>query len=119
MPSFSNSAIPHKETAASTTKRSAKNCSSGTSSGGGSAELDRRRKRAKTKETELLDLASGILRRQAQADKKVEDADDVFGRHIAHELRNITDPKAKQLAKVKIQNVLYEVQFGSQDDEET
>ena len=38
-----------------------------------------------------------------------EDVDDVIGRHIAHEMRNITDPNAKQLAKVKIQNVLYDV----------
>ncbi|XP_072018759.1 uncharacterized protein [Amphiura filiformis] len=91
------------ETASPPSKRSSKNSNN---------ELDRRRKKVKTKEGELLDLASGLLRRQA-VDRKEEDADDVFGRHIAHELRNITDPRAKQLAKVQIQNILYEVQFGT------
>ena len=76
-------------------------------------ELDRRKKKSKTRETEVGDQTDAFPNRLRYVDRREEDADDVFGRHIAHELRSITDPRAKQLAKVQIQNVLYEVQFGA------
>ncbi|XP_067674167.1 uncharacterized protein [Haliotis asinina] len=43
-----------------------------------------------------------------------EDREDVFGRHVSHELRLITDLKTRQLVKLKIQNILFQGQFGSQ-----
>ncbi|KAG9333042.1 hypothetical protein JZ751_013919 [Albula glossodonta] len=41
-----------------------------------------------------------------------EDTDDVFGRHVANELRLVSDLRAKQYAKLQIQNILFEAQFG-------
>lgn len=41
-----------------------------------------------------------------------EDVDDVFGRHVANELRLVGDLRAKQYAKLQIQNVLFQAQFG-------
>ncbi|XP_071114450.1 uncharacterized protein [Haliotis cracherodii] len=43
-----------------------------------------------------------------------EDREDVFGRHVSHELRLITDLRTRQLVKLKIQNILFEGQFGCQ-----
>ena len=44
--------------------------------------------------------------------KKVQDEFDVFGQHVANELRHIKDFRARQLVKVKIQNALFEAQFS-------
>ncbi|KAJ8377041.1 hypothetical protein SKAU_G00076210 [Synaphobranchus kaupii] len=41
-----------------------------------------------------------------------EDVDDVFGRHVANELRLVGDLRAKQYAKLQIQNILFQAQFG-------
>ncbi|XP_046574783.1 uncharacterized protein LOC124282794 [Haliotis rubra] len=51
---------------------------------------------------------------QTMASASSEDREDVFGRHVSHELRLITDLKTRQLVKLKIQNILFEGQFGSQ-----
>ncbi|XP_035269039.1 uncharacterized protein LOC118225110 [Anguilla anguilla] len=40
------------------------------------------------------------------------DVDDVFGRHVANELRLVGDLRAKQYAKLQIQNILFQAQFG-------
>ncbi|KAG7488450.1 hypothetical protein MATL_G00033040 [Megalops atlanticus] len=41
-----------------------------------------------------------------------EDTDDIFGKHVANELRLVPDLRAKQYAKLQIQNILFEAQFG-------
>ncbi|XP_066572258.1 uncharacterized protein LOC136761387 [Amia ocellicauda] len=41
-----------------------------------------------------------------------EDEDDVFGKHVANELRLVGDLRSKQFAKLQIQNILFEAQFG-------
>ncbi|KAJ8279993.1 hypothetical protein COCON_G00070590 [Conger conger] len=43
---------------------------------------------------------------------RAEDVDDVFGRHVANELRLVGDLRAKQYAKLQIQNILFQAQFG-------
>jgi len=40
------------------------------------------------------------------------DADEVFGRHVANELRLIHGMREKQFAKLQINNVLFNAQFG-------
>ena len=40
-----------------------------------------------------------------------EDGDDIFGKHVAREMRQIKDPRAKGLARLKIQQLLYDAQF--------
>lgn len=45
----------------------------------------------------------------------VSDADDpdmVFGRHVANELKLISNHKAKQFAKLQIHSILFNAQFG-------
>lgn len=41
-----------------------------------------------------------------------EDENDTFGRHVANELRSITNPRTKSLVKMKIQQVIFEAQYG-------
>jgi len=40
------------------------------------------------------------------------DADEVFGRHVANELKLIPGMKEKQFAKLQINNILFNAQFG-------
>lgn len=42
----------------------------------------------------------------------LEDPDELFGRHVANELRLIKNIKAKQFAKLQIHNILFNAQFG-------
>lgn len=75
----------------------------------------KRKQKETAKEDVLLHLASEILiKKICQAETK-EDPDDTFGKHVANELRNILDPRAKQFAKLKIQNILFEAQWGDWD----
>ncbi|XP_015209574.2 uncharacterized protein [Lepisosteus oculatus] len=41
-----------------------------------------------------------------------DDEDDIFGKHVANELRLVGNLRAKQFAKLQIQNILFEAQFG-------
>ena len=41
------------------------------------------------------------------------DADQRFGQNIAAGLRNITDDKSKEYVKVKMQELIFQAQFGS------
>ena len=40
------------------------------------------------------------------------DADQRFGQNIAAGLRNITDDKSKEYVKVKMQELIFQAQFG-------
>jgi len=40
------------------------------------------------------------------------DADEIFGRHVANELKLIRGMREKQFAKLQINNVLFNAQFG-------
>ncbi|XP_039609702.1 uncharacterized protein LOC120529710 [Polypterus senegalus] len=48
----------------------------------------------------------------AAAAPRGDDEDDIFGKHVANELRLIGNLRAKQFAKLQIQNILFEAQFG-------
>jgi hypothetical protein len=41
-----------------------------------------------------------------------DDPDMVFGRHVANELKLITDLRSKQFAKLQIHSILFNAQFG-------
>lgn len=41
-----------------------------------------------------------------------EDENDTFGRHVANELRSIANQRTKSLVKMKIQQVIFEAQYG-------
>ena len=43
---------------------------------------------------------------------KTVDADDVFGQHVAASLRNIKEYRSKEYLKVRIQELIFEAQFG-------
>jgi len=45
---------------------------------------------------------------------KADDEDDIFGKHVASEMRRIKDPRSKGMARVKIQSTLFEAQFHTQ-----
>ena len=44
---------------------------------------------------------------------KEDDDDDIFGKHVASEMRKMKDPRAKGLARVRIQSVLFGAQFSA------
>ncbi|XP_033855219.3 uncharacterized protein LOC117399894 [Acipenser ruthenus] len=43
---------------------------------------------------------------------RFDDEEDIFGKHVANELRLVSNLRAKQFAKLQIQNILFEAQFG-------
>lgn len=45
--------------------------------------------------------------------KNQMDEDDVYGQTIAFSMRHIRDPMKKAFAKIKIQEIIYQAQFGS------
>ena len=45
--------------------------------------------------------------------KEDDDDDDIFGKPVASEIRKVKDPRAKGLARVRIQSVLFEAQFSA------
>ena len=44
---------------------------------------------------------------------KADDEDDIFGKHVASEMRKIQDMRQKGLARIKIQSILFETQFNT------
>ena len=40
-----------------------------------------------------------------------DDDDDIFGKHIAMEMKKVQNERLKSLAKVRIQSILFEAQF--------
>lgn len=63
----------------------------------------------KSKEDCLLDQAASVL---WSRQNKVVDSEEVFGQNVAHSLRAIPDKRAREYAKVKIQEILFQAQFG-------
>lgn len=59
--------------------------------------------------TESPAVSSGVSNTYAS---RFEDPDELFGRHVANELRLIKNIKAKQFAKLQIHNILFNAQFG-------
>ncbi|XP_064466715.1 uncharacterized protein LOC135377901 isoform X2 [Ornithodoros turicata] len=52
-----------------------------------------------------------LLLQESRRTMQEDNEDDViFGRHITHELRSITDPQLKRWAKLQIQTVIYQAQ---------
>ena len=49
---------------------------------------------------------------ESRSEKRHDDAEDVFGRHVAHQLREMPDTAMKGYAELKIQEVLFNSRFG-------
>lgn len=60
--------------------------------------------------TETPTVSSGVSSNTYAS--RLEDPDELFGRHVANELRLIKNIKAKQFAKLQIHNILFNAQFG-------
>ena len=73
-------------------------------------------------EDELIFEATKALKSASASNSKspakVLDEFDLFGRHVANEMRHITDFRARQYVKVKIQNELFEAQFNQQQQQQ-
>ena len=41
-----------------------------------------------------------------------EDPEDTFGRHVANQLRDMEDKRTRDYVKLKIQQLLYDIQYG-------
>lgn len=65
-------------------------------------------------EDQLLKEATMALKAATSSDKVNEETDQdmLYGKWLGGELKQISDLKAKQLIKIKIQNLLFEAQFG-------
>ena len=67
-------------------------------------------------ENAILQKSLTVLDKLGNKRKSEElDADETFGRHVAHSLRNIEDRRSKELLKLKIQQLLFNAEFGGQD----
>ena len=42
-----------------------------------------------------------------------EDGDIIFGKHVCQSLKDIKDKRSKELVKLRIQQLLFEAQFGN------
>ena len=82
----------------------------------GNTAINRLKSAKKLKpEDELIRAATEALKHANSPAQPtvVEDDEDIFGKHVANELRLITDMRSKQLTKLKIQSILFEAQFGT------
>ena len=70
------------------------------------------RKRAHEKEEEdILQKAMSVLNDE-EGEKKIVDADILFGESVGASLKSITDIRSKEYIKVKIQELVFQAQFG-------
>ena len=69
----------------------------------------KKRDHVKTKEDYLLDQAMAVFQGKKS---KTDDAEDLFSKHVASGLRAVTDLRNREYAKVKIQEILFNAQFG-------
>ncbi|XP_074646129.1 uncharacterized protein LOC141902346 isoform X2 [Tubulanus polymorphus] len=65
------------------------------------------------KEDKLLQATANLLKVSENSMFHNDDPDALFGRHIANELRAIDDDRIKKMAKMKIQNAIFEAQYNS------
>ena len=75
-------------------------------------QTQRKRKAATSKEDLALDTAIKVLADVKNSTPKEVDEDDVFGNHVAFSLRKVKDARNKEYAKMKMQEILYQAQFG-------
>ena len=59
-----------------------------------------------------MDEALQILRSHKK--QKIEDSFDVFGRHIANEIRSLNNENAQRWVKFKTQELIFQAQFSPQ-----
>ena len=50
--------------------------------------------------------------------KPEEDGDTIFGKHVCQSLKDIKDKRSKELVKLKIQQLLFEAQFGNNNSQQ-
>lgn len=74
--------------------------------------LNTRTKVAKNKADDVLESALEVMKNAKK--RKVEDAFDIFGRHVGNEIRSLNTSYAQQWAKFKIQEVLFQAQFATE-----
>ena len=68
----------------------------------------------KSKEENALEEAVSTLR---AVKNKTLDEDDVYGQTIAFSMRSIKDPRKRAYVKLKIQEVIFQTQFGHMDNQ--
>lgn len=62
----------------------------------------------------LAQIKARRVENQPPSPPKADDEDDIFGKHVASEMRRIKDSRSKGIARVKIQSTLFEAQFHIQ-----
>ena len=74
--------------------------------------LGKRKRGAVPSKAELvMEEAVSILKTTANPKQPVDD-EEIFGRNIACGLRKIKDERSKEFAKVKMQEIIFQAQFG-------
>lgn len=59
----------------------------------------------------VMDEAISVLKDSAKKTQKLDD-EDIFGQNIACGLRKVTDDRCREFAKVKLQEIIFQAQFG-------
>ena len=67
-----------------------------------------------SKASAVMDSALEILNEKKSKIPKHDDAETVFGQHVANSLRTLPDEGAKEYAKLKIQEILYQSRMNTQ-----
>lgn len=71
------------------------------------------KKHPKDLETQVLTKSLVLLENATNRKRPPDDdGEDIFGRHVAKSPKAITDKRSRELAKIKIQQVLFDVEFG-------
>lgn len=71
------------------------------------------KKHPKDLETEVLTKSLVLLENATNRKRPPDDdSEEIFGKHVAKSLKAITDKRSRELAKIKIQQVLFDVEFG-------
>lgn len=72
-------------------------------------------KRKQKMEDQVLEKSLAVLEdvSNKRKIKPEEDGDMIFGKHVCQSLKDIKDKRSKELVKLKIQQLLFEAQFGN------
>ena len=71
--------------------------------------LPQKRKSSESQERILHEQPVYVV--HSHKDKR-DDAEDIFGQHVAAGLRAVSNIRSRELAKLKIQEILFQAQFG-------
>ena len=79
----------------------------------------RKQKQKNSRSDDLIEKAINLLEsKHQQPNKREEDAQASFARHVAHQLRSMETDAMREYAKLQIQQILVNIRFGGQQHQQ-